>query len=103
MFTRKIIRQPVPNRSRPIRPPDTIGPSIADSPITGLNTANALPISCGSNRSLIRPKTCGSMTAPASPAAARAAISSPEVAAAAQAAEAAMKTAIPISRTRLRP
>ena len=34
-FTAKIIRQPVPNRLALISPPDAIGPSIADRPITG--------------------------------------------------------------------
>ena len=34
-FTRKIIRHPVPNTSAPISPPDAIGPSMADRPITG--------------------------------------------------------------------
>ena len=34
-FTAKIIRQPVPNTLALISPPDAIGPSIADRPITG--------------------------------------------------------------------
>jgi len=34
-LTRKIIRQPAPNTSAPISPPDAIGPSMADRPITG--------------------------------------------------------------------
>ena len=61
---RKIERQPVPNRSRSISTPATIGPSTADRPETGPSTAHALLISSGGKRSRIRPKTCGSMTAP---------------------------------------
>jgi hypothetical protein len=34
-LTRKIIRHPVPATSAPISPPDAIGPSMADRPITG--------------------------------------------------------------------
>ncbi len=34
-LTRKIIRQPAPNRSAAISPPAAIGPSMADRPITG--------------------------------------------------------------------
>jgi hypothetical protein len=52
---------------RLISPPEITGPSIADNPMAGLNTANALPISWAANRSLMRPKTWGSMTAAAAP------------------------------------
>src|SRR5690242_1053751 len=34
-FTAKMARHPLPSTSRLIRPPDAIGPSIADRPITG--------------------------------------------------------------------
>ena len=38
---KKISRQPMPNASAAISAPPRIGPSTADRPITGPNTANA--------------------------------------------------------------
>ena len=100
---RKIERQPVPKMSASISRPATIGPSTADRPETGPSTAHALPISSGGNRSRMRPKTCGSMTAPRAPWSAREPISSSALGAAAQNTEAIVKPAAPISSIRLRP
>ncbi len=72
---RKIMRQPLPNRSASISRPATIGPRTADRPETGPRIAHALPISFGGKMSRIRPKTCGSMIAPSTPCSARKPIS----------------------------
>ena len=102
-LTRKIMRQPVPSRSALIRPPATIGPSIADRPATGPNTPHALPISCGGKRSRMSPNTCGTMTAPTAPWTMRKAISAPVLGAAAAATDATANPATPTSSIRLRP
>ena len=44
---KKISRQPLPNALAAISAPPRIGPSTAEAPITGPNTANALPCSEG--------------------------------------------------------
>jgi len=86
-----------------MRPPEAIGPSMADRPMTGPYTPNALPISSAANRSRMRPNTWGSISAPTSPWPARAAISSPGLVAAAHAADATTNPATPVSSIRLRP
>jgi hypothetical protein len=89
--------------SASISRPATIGPSTAERPDTGPSTAQALPIWSGGNRSRIRPKTCGSMTAPRAPWSAREPISSSAVGAAAHRSDAIVKPPAPISSIRRRP
>ena len=79
------------------------GPSTVDSPITGPSAAKALPICAGGNRSRIRPKHCGIISAADSPCSTRAATSTPGVQAVEQATEASTKPASPMSSTRRRP
>ena len=79
------------------------GPSTVDRPITGPNAANALPMCCGGNRSRISPKVCGTITAAASPWAARAATSTSPDHANEQNAEDTTNPTRPIISIRLRP
>jgi len=61
---KKIIRQPASSQFASIRTPAMIGPATADSPITGPNSANALPISSAGKIAFRIAKPCGIITAP---------------------------------------
>jgi hypothetical protein len=99
----KIMRQPVPKTSALISSPATIGPSTAESPISGPKMPQAFLISSPGKRSLVSPKPCGIITAPDAPCSSRATISISGDTAVAQASEVSVKPAIPASSTRLRP
>ena len=71
--------------------------------MTGPNVPNALPISCGGNRSRISPKPCGIMIAAKRPCTTRATIRLSGDQATAHRSEAVMKPTIPMSRIRRRP
>jgi hypothetical protein len=66
-LTKKISRQPLPNALASTSAPPMMGPSIADNPITGPNTANALPCSSVPKTSLMIPRPCGISSAAAAP------------------------------------
>ena len=94
-LTRKIARQPRPNRSPSVSTPPRIGPAIAPMPITGPNIANAFANSSSSKTSLSIPKPCGISSAPNAPCATRAAISNSIAGAAAQSADDRVKPTTP--------
>lgn len=99
----KIDRQPEPSRSASSRKPARIGPSTADRPITGPNGMNAFCRSASVNADFTIASPCGIITAPKSPWAQRAAISSPAVGASPQSSEAVVKPTMPIRNIRRRP
>ena len=102
-LTRKIARQPEPNRLRSISEPPTSGPATAPSPITGPTIANAFCWPSSPNSSRVSPKPCGTMIAAIAPCSVRAAISAPGDGASAHSAEAAPNAPTPVSSTRRRP
>ena len=93
----------MPKRSAFISNPAMTGPSTVESPITGPNAANALPICWGGNRSRISPKVCGTINAAERPWAARAPTSTSPDQANEQNAEDSTKPTSPSSSIRLRP
>jgi hypothetical protein len=80
-----------------------IGPSTADSPITGPKMANAEPCSPGANTSRRMPKPCGMRSAAAAPWARRQPMSISGLTANAHAVEARTKPIAPMTNRRLRP
>jgi hypothetical protein len=80
-----------------------IGPSTAESPMTGPNTANADCCSAGANVSRMIPNPWGMSSAAAPPCASRHAISISGDTANAQATEAITNPIAPITNRRLRP
>jgi hypothetical protein len=102
-LTRKIIRQPVPNRSASTSTPDSTGPSTAARPITGPKAANALAISSGGKQALIMASPCGIITAPNPPCSTRNAIIEAGSHASPHSSEATVNPAAPITNIRRRP
>ena len=80
-----------------------IGPSTADSPMTGPNTANADCCSEGANVSRMIPNPCGISSAAAPPCASRQAISISGETANAHAIDAITNPIAPSTNRRLRP
>ena len=80
-----------------------IGPSTAESPMTGPKTAKARPCSAGGKTSRMMPRPCGMRSAAAKPWARRQPISMAGLTDRAAASEAAAKLADPVTNRRLRP
>ena len=100
---RKIIRQPLPNRSASMRKPARIGPSTAASPMIGPNGMNAFCRSSGWKDCFTMASPCGIITAPNAPCSTRKAISAPAVGASAESSDATVNPAMPMMNIRRRP
>ena len=102
-LTKKTSLQPLPSRLASTSAPPTIGPSTADSPITGPKIANAVPCSEGANASRMIPNPWGIKSAAAPPCASRQAISISGEDANAHAIDAITNPIAPSTNMRLRP